>query len=189
MFLQGLCQNKVPIALVMTGLEGEDDRDEWWERNKDSFQDRDMNFKDQACITATKGKLINGKHAFEREYAESTVAARQLVVGAVGEPWKMEEASWVRKTYVSTFNLVAKALKITPMVFATVLYSVLKDYGGFSEKEAAAAATEVDGKFSARTSSISDQHQEKLLKKVRPNRIGVLQKLLRRKDSRSALAS
>jgi len=49
-----ICQKKVPIVLVATGLEDygpTTGMESWWENNRARFHDRRMYFKDQACVT------------------------------------------------------------------------------------------------------------------------------------------
>ncbi|KIK56475.1 hypothetical protein GYMLUDRAFT_120326, partial [Collybiopsis luxurians FD-317 M1] len=51
-FYDGFCNKNVPIVIVVTGMENEDNMDEWWIRNGPSFTKRKMFFKGSACITA-----------------------------------------------------------------------------------------------------------------------------------------
>jgi len=48
--------SKVPIVLVITGLENEDNMDDWWKDNKAYFDRYKLEFRGHACITATRGR-------------------------------------------------------------------------------------------------------------------------------------
>ena len=68
MFSELFFQGRVPVVIVITGLENEDDMDVWWDQNWGPFRDNGMIFSGYACITATKGKYKNGGHMFEEKY-------------------------------------------------------------------------------------------------------------------------
>ncbi|KIM81808.1 hypothetical protein PILCRDRAFT_71607 [Piloderma croceum F 1598] len=72
-------RSEVPIALVVTGLEEEEPMHEWWQTNKVTFQKHKMIFAGHACVTGTNGKLKDGKHIYEDEYAESAKRLRKLI--------------------------------------------------------------------------------------------------------------
>ncbi|KAK2465739.1 hypothetical protein APHAL10511_002283 [Amanita phalloides] len=71
----------VPIVVMVTGLENEENMEDWWTDNAEGFPHRRMSFAGHACITATKGKVTkNGDHIFEEEYNQSTTLVRELVI-------------------------------------------------------------------------------------------------------------
>ncbi|KZS92284.1 hypothetical protein SISNIDRAFT_393112, partial [Sistotremastrum niveocremeum HHB9708] len=97
MFYEGFCQKNVPIILVVTGLEEEDDMDDWWTRNKWVFDRKGMTFSGQACITASKGKWKASRQvfAYEEEYQESMGKVTRLIKQhALKQPWRMDLAKW-----------------------------------------------------------------------------------------------
>ncbi|OAX34837.1 hypothetical protein K503DRAFT_746785 [Rhizopogon vinicolor AM-OR11-026] len=49
---------KVPIVLVITGLENEDNMDDWWKENKTYFDQYKLEFDGHVCITATRGRAL-----------------------------------------------------------------------------------------------------------------------------------
>ena len=57
MFYTQLCQGRVPIVIVITGLENEQNMDDWWSKNKPEFDKHKMKFNKSACITASKLKV------------------------------------------------------------------------------------------------------------------------------------
>ena len=70
-------KKKVPILLVVTGLEKEENMDDWWKRNKEIIKNMGLAsaFDGYACVTTTKGK--NGIHW--RAYEESANKVWMLV--------------------------------------------------------------------------------------------------------------
>lgn len=70
---------KVPVLLVITGLENEDNMDGWWEENKEDF--RGMEFCGHACITARRGKAFKdgSGYIFQDLYDASKVKLMQLL--------------------------------------------------------------------------------------------------------------
>jgi len=52
LFYEFLFDEKIPVALVITHLEREDSMEDWYERNKGSFERHAVKSIDQACITA-----------------------------------------------------------------------------------------------------------------------------------------
>lgn len=145
MFHHGLCQRKVPIVIVVTGLEEEEDMDDWWVRNEGVFKTQKMSFDGHACITATKGKLRNDKHIFAREYEESTQKVRKLVGDHChGTRWNMKATSWMVSAVKTMFNMGTAVLNVPPLVLNRLIYEVLKEYGGLSDKEARRLANEVE---------------------------------------------
>jgi hypothetical protein len=92
-----VCQGKVPIMVVVTGLEEEEIMDQWWDRNKTEFERRGMEFKEHACVTTTKGKLNKeGKHLLEREYSESQRKVWHLIEKCYNpEPWQADGGKWI----------------------------------------------------------------------------------------------
>jgi hypothetical protein len=50
-----MCECKVPIVLVVTGLELGDEMDQWWNHNVKIIERMGMAFEGYACVTTTKG--------------------------------------------------------------------------------------------------------------------------------------
>jgi GTPase Era involved in 16S rRNA processing len=106
LFRDVICQDKVNTVIVVTHLEAEDSMDEWWKSNISRF----MRYRicptyindDEpgvACITASKGKMKNGRYTFQEEYDESRAKVRRLVVDFhMPTPWKVESVEWFRTT-------------------------------------------------------------------------------------------
>jgi len=58
MFCNTICgsDRKVPVVLVITGLENEENMDDWWKDNQVDFDE--MEFHGHACITAITGRAL-----------------------------------------------------------------------------------------------------------------------------------
>jgi len=71
-----LCEKKVPIVLVLTGLEREKNMDDWWTRYKPTFDKYEIFVDSHACITAADG--LEGRH--QQLYEQSRRLIRQLAI-------------------------------------------------------------------------------------------------------------
>ena len=75
LFYEWLCEKKVPIVLVLTGLERETVMEDWWDRNKGTMDKHKIVVDDHACITAANN--LDGRHRVL--YEESRQLVRSLV--------------------------------------------------------------------------------------------------------------
>ncbi|KAK7448523.1 hypothetical protein VKT23_013786 [Stygiomarasmius scandens] len=85
-FYRSLCGSKVPIVLVVTGLENEVDMDDWWDINENVFKGYGMHFEGHACITATRGKKMASGYKYQTEYDESREKTVSLIQRHVRKP-------------------------------------------------------------------------------------------------------
>jgi predicted GTPase len=80
-FCKTICgsDRKVPVVLVITGLENEENMDDWWEYNKVDFDE--MEFRGHACITATRGRAYRDApgYIFQDLYDTSKEKVMQLL--------------------------------------------------------------------------------------------------------------
>ncbi|KAG1836414.1 hypothetical protein DFJ58DRAFT_690957, partial [Suillus subalutaceus] len=67
LFHEFLCQEKVPLALVITNLENVENMDDWWMENQDVIKEYGIAPVTQVCITTIKGL----KNVYEEKYSES----------------------------------------------------------------------------------------------------------------------
>ncbi|KAF5348296.1 hypothetical protein D9756_010511 [Leucocoprinus leucothites] len=72
-FVRKICENKVPVVMVITGLENEEPMEGWWTKNEKEFLG--MPLKGHACVTAIKGR----KDAYKKEYGESTATIQAMI--------------------------------------------------------------------------------------------------------------
>lgn len=77
---------KVPIVLVVTGLEDKDPMEGWWKENEAEFKRHGLTFDGHACITTTRGKpLRDGPgHRHDEQYEQSKLAVKELIKAKLG---------------------------------------------------------------------------------------------------------
>ncbi|KAG1778924.1 P-loop containing nucleoside triphosphate hydrolase protein [Suillus placidus] len=93
-FYSRVCRKKVPIVIVITGLENERDMESWWDKNKGKF--KSMHFAGHACVTALQ-EYPDTPDDFAHRIAESGDTLRNLLVNncshwAVDDSWFMRIA-------------------------------------------------------------------------------------------------
>jgi len=95
-FYKVICGGQVPIVIVVTGLENEDNMEDWWVDNVADFNDRGMHFSGHACITTAKGKIMkDGQHMFEEEYNQSVKLVGDLIIARCPKTsWKSDSSRW-----------------------------------------------------------------------------------------------
>ncbi|OJA18652.1 hypothetical protein AZE42_11681 [Rhizopogon vesiculosus] len=81
-FCNTICggDRKVPVVLVITGLENEETIDDWWKDNEADFDE--MKFHGHACITAIRGRALkdDSGYIFEDLYDASKEKVMKLLV-------------------------------------------------------------------------------------------------------------
>jgi GTP-binding protein EngB required for normal cell division len=110
LFYEWLCEKKVPIVLVLTGLEREKNMEDWWTKYKFTFDKYGIFVDGHACITAASG--LEGKH--QLLYEESRRLIHDLVRKHVhgGGAYTGGEA-WYRRVIQKMWQLTAGKLKFT----------------------------------------------------------------------------
>ncbi|KAF9222589.1 hypothetical protein BS17DRAFT_170696 [Gyrodon lividus] len=106
LFQEIICAEKVPIAVIITGLENEEgSMDNWWVKNSDHFEHNGMKAVGHACITATKGKKKDNQYLFEEEYTESRAKVQQLIINcALRKAWVVPKIRWFAETGILCFK-------------------------------------------------------------------------------------
>ncbi|OAX35947.1 hypothetical protein K503DRAFT_722216 [Rhizopogon vinicolor AM-OR11-026] len=103
LFHEFLCEQKVPIVLVLTGLEGEQNMEDWWSFTKGQFDKYKISVDGHACITSAN----NLDRRSQQLYEES----RQLVRTLVREhTYDRPEGEWIGGygwlwRFIERFNL------------------------------------------------------------------------------------
>ncbi|KAG1748194.1 hypothetical protein EDB19DRAFT_249686 [Suillus lakei] len=91
LFYEFLCQEKVPLALVVTNLENEVNMDDWWTRNKAHVEKSGVVSVTQVCITTIMGH----QNAYANRYFESREKVHNMLrILASAEPYSMDVSSW-----------------------------------------------------------------------------------------------
>ncbi|KAG2346145.1 hypothetical protein BDR05DRAFT_66499 [Suillus weaverae] len=96
LFYSVICRKKVPIVVVITGLENEADMQAWWHTNAKEFKSRGMHFQDHACVT-TLHKHIGISDVFTRRITESREMMRNLIVNNCSE-WAVDD-TWFNQSF------------------------------------------------------------------------------------------
>ncbi|KIJ67507.1 hypothetical protein HYDPIDRAFT_38019 [Hydnomerulius pinastri MD-312] len=101
LFYEVLCNKKVPIALVFTGLEREGNLEDWWVRNESKIKGYGVHSIGHACITAVK----DGPFSREDKYVESQKKIRALLTehAAGSSAFRMESEDWLT-TFLKRFR-------------------------------------------------------------------------------------
>ncbi|KAJ3509536.1 hypothetical protein NLJ89_g5168 [Agrocybe chaxingu] len=104
LFYDIICQCRVPIAIVVTGLEQERDMDGWWNGNEKTFRQYGMHSHGHACITAIRGKKkSNGQYSLQREYDESMLKVKNMIKTCYQEkPRPIERVHWFQRVVYET---------------------------------------------------------------------------------------
>ena len=97
LFYKMICASKVPVVVVVTGLENEDNMEDWWSDNVVDFNSRGMRFSGHACITTMKGKVVkDGQHMFEEEYSQSVTLVQDVITRhCLDTSWKPDASRWL----------------------------------------------------------------------------------------------
>ena len=95
LFCECLCNTKVPIALVFTGLEREVEMEDWWTRNKTHIEHYGIKSDGHACITAVQDETPGE----DLKYTESQKRIRELLKTCAlkNEAFLLEPHSWLAK--------------------------------------------------------------------------------------------
>jgi len=110
LFYAIICQAKVPIVVVVTGLENEDPMESWWVENGTEFKRRGMEFTGHACVTITRGRAMrDGGYMFDKEFEESKIAMRELIQRSCSRTaWTVDGRLWLGEItkQLATYNEV-----------------------------------------------------------------------------------
>ncbi|KIK77427.1 hypothetical protein PAXRUDRAFT_102218, partial [Paxillus rubicundulus Ve08.2h10] len=97
LFYSAICRKKVPIAIVVTGLENQaGSMESWWLQNQHEFSALKMYFDNHACVTTVMPLECPAPSAtLEGRLAESRAAVMNLITTTCRtEKWKPAERSW-----------------------------------------------------------------------------------------------
>lgn len=104
LFHKVICRESVPIVAVVTGLEEEDQLDDWWKRkeNQKSFDQNQMKPKAVGCTVAIRGK----GDRYLADYVESRAKVRNLIKQYhAKDPWSTDKSSWYLGIYQRSFDV------------------------------------------------------------------------------------
>ena len=108
LFYDIICRKKVPVLLVVTGLEEEGDMDAWCRRldNLNAFQRYGIHFTAMTGVMASRGRRrANGVHVYQEEYDASADKLRKLIEHLhLPTPWIVERLQWFREIYKTKYK-------------------------------------------------------------------------------------
>ncbi|KAF5344705.1 hypothetical protein D9757_013891 [Collybiopsis confluens] len=109
MFYEGFCEKQVPVVIVITGLENEDNMDDWWSSNEYAFKEKQMHFEGAACISAIMGRRTqSGRRVHQETYDVSVPKVKGLIIDhCPKEGWKKKPEVWA----VTCWKWALKAVK------------------------------------------------------------------------------
>ncbi|EIW86121.1 hypothetical protein CONPUDRAFT_94404 [Coniophora puteana RWD-64-598 SS2] len=105
LFHDMLCQQRVNASLIVTGLEQEDNMDDWWPENKATFHKHGVRPHGVAAITATPGKRRGGRCVFQDEFEASKAKVEGLINDyAMPEPYHIDKAELFKEVTETCCN-------------------------------------------------------------------------------------
>jgi hypothetical protein len=102
LFYSAICRKKVPIAIVVTGLENQEgSMESWWEQNQHEFSALKMHFDNHACVTTvTPLEPLTQSTTLGGRLGESKVAVMNLITTTCRtKKWKPAERSWIETAF------------------------------------------------------------------------------------------
>ncbi|KAG6375559.1 hypothetical protein JVT61DRAFT_3123 [Boletus reticuloceps] len=98
-FYSAICRRKVPIAIVITGLENQEGNMEtWWYRNEPHFGLLKMFFESHACVTTLESSVENALLRERREVSRAAVN-KMITNTCRTEQWRPPERSWIESAH------------------------------------------------------------------------------------------
>ena len=95
LFYSAICRKKVPIAIVITGLENQEgNMDTWWLTNEKQFSALKMHFDNYACVTTLESSIENATLK-ERRKISRTALIKMITSTCRTEQWMPAERSWI----------------------------------------------------------------------------------------------
>ncbi|KIK99089.1 hypothetical protein PAXRUDRAFT_587261 [Paxillus rubicundulus Ve08.2h10] len=108
LFCEFLCNKKVPVALVFTGLEREDVLEDWWKRNEKNINKYGIHSVGHACVTAVR----DDSPGQAEKYATSQTTIRELLVNHAlkDSAFRMDSHSWLVMIGRRMMGLIVKRI-------------------------------------------------------------------------------
>ncbi|KAF9220782.1 hypothetical protein BS17DRAFT_786556 [Gyrodon lividus] len=93
-FVKVLCDEHVPVAVIVTKLETEENMDQWWDDNKEDLDKYGVTAAGHACVTSVKGH----QGCYQQLYDESREKVHKLLLKlGNGESYKEPRENWVTR--------------------------------------------------------------------------------------------
>ncbi|KAF7969669.1 hypothetical protein HWV62_26723 [Athelia sp. TMB] len=138
MLVKAFCDDRLPLALVVTGLDGVPNRAEWWRKNEVHFKKAGLLSAGHACIVAHKQPHTAAE--YEQSIKELFVLIRETCLHS---PVEAERKNWFIGVVTKVVTMLVAG---RPSDRGKALYDGLVD-NGVSRQEAAEVATMLDPSF------------------------------------------
>ncbi|KAF9222635.1 hypothetical protein BS17DRAFT_783164 [Gyrodon lividus] len=139
LFVEVLCNYKVPVVIAVTHLETYDCMEQWWSENENLISEYGLKSVGHACITATPGY----KNMFMDRYEQSRQTIRKLLLDYSEHPsWKEDKAHWVKRVVLHIRNWLPARRR--NRLDGSGLRKKLTKRCGFSVEDAAVVARRIE---------------------------------------------
>ncbi|KAH0828070.1 hypothetical protein J3R83DRAFT_3724 [Lanmaoa asiatica] len=99
LFYSAICRKKVPIAIVITGLENQEgNMGTWWLKNEKQFSALQMHFDNYACVTTLESSTENATLK-ERRRISKAALIKMITSTCRTEQWMPAERSWANTAF------------------------------------------------------------------------------------------
>ena len=107
LFYSAICRKKVPIAIVITGLENQEgNMDTWWLQNEKHFSALRMHFSSYACVTTLRSSTENP--ILEQRRRISRAAVNKMIISTCRtERWMPTERSWINTVFSDIHGMLS----------------------------------------------------------------------------------
>ena len=96
LFYSAICRKKVPIVVVVTGLENyEEEMADWWIANESEFTMLKMRFDGHACVTTLNADKVNSPILKQRCHASREAVLSLIASACPRDSWGTEQDGWV----------------------------------------------------------------------------------------------
>ncbi|KAF8836416.1 hypothetical protein BDN67DRAFT_911232, partial [Paxillus ammoniavirescens] len=108
LFCEFLCNKKVPVALVFTGLERETVMEDWWRRNESNIKKYGIHSMGHACITAVQDDTPGQAE----KYATSQNTIRELLLSCAlkDSAFRMDSHNWLAMVGRRMMGLIVRRI-------------------------------------------------------------------------------
>ena len=140
LFINVLCEKKVPLGIVVTHLENEQCMEGWWKENEEVFRRYNISADGHACITAISGVL-------DDVFKERKMASGEKMHRLLLDLTKPTSSGWKKENACAWFTgLLGKMMRMLPRRFGQPTNKeLIQKLGecGFKKKEAAVIADSI----------------------------------------------
>ncbi|KAH7926915.1 P-loop containing nucleoside triphosphate hydrolase protein [Leucogyrophana mollusca] len=106
-FYSAICRKKVPVVLVVTGLENsEGDMEEWWVTNERELRKHRMYFVGHACVTTLSAESTAHPILLARREKSRQAVQELIVKTSRNDPWKADGDNWMKKAIPGVLPLL-----------------------------------------------------------------------------------